>query len=265
MKKALSKKNIIVLLALALPLNVMAAAPVYNLQLTYGQEDFGSNGDDRFKKLTASVRSVLGLSRYSAFNLNADLSTRFFDSLSSNDSTNLLLEAIYNFVPKSGFSKPTYFIGLRQERETFDEKRRNIDQTSLFLGAAIRLNDRLTLTPGVEIIKKTSDIEDSDISGAFINADIRMTDQWLFYFNYKYQSEDITSKLAMSNRLANKHHTSNETGTITSVPTNTAFGANYSIDSHQTIDVSYQRQNYSITGSPDVTGDVISLDYFYKF
>ncbi len=44
-----------------------------------------------------------------------------------------------------------------------------------------------------------------------------------------------------------------------------SIGANYSIDSHHAIDVSYQRQNYGISDNPDVTGNVAFLDYFYKF
>lgn len=282
--KTLTKPMAALGLALTLPLNSFAAPPVFNLQLTLGHEDFGGSVTDSYKKLTGSVRSILGITRNSAFNLNADLYTRSYTDFEQWDSDGVLLEAIYNFIPTAGFRKPTYLIGLRHELEVFDESRRDFNRTSVFIASQLRLDDSLTITPGIQYSQKSTDEEDDNISALFVNTDKRLSDNWLIYFNAKYESEKISTDaevFASSPRIdIASHHTPAESGasnpnlpsSSNGAPINTdsnnlilTLGANYSIDSHQTIDVSYQRQNYSISDNADVTGNVISLDYFYKF
>ncbi len=284
MKKSTVKLNLILLLALALPLNTQAAAPVFNVQLTIANEDFGGNVEDSYNKITGSVRSMLGITRNSAFNLNADIYSRSYNDFDQWDSNGLLLEAIYSYIPAAGFRKPTYLLGLRHELEAFDDSSRDFNRTSLILGASFRLDDRTTMTPGIQYSQKSTDEEDDNIAALFLNTDLRLSNSWLSYLNIKYESEKISTDAAAvttSPRIdIASHHTPAESGGMgTTLPASSTgsklktdssniiltLGANYSIDRHQTIDVSYQRQNYGIKDSPDVTGNVVSLDYFYKF
>lgn len=282
--KTLVKFITILFIAVALPLNSHAAAPVFNLQLTLANEDFGDSVNDTYKKVTGSVRSILGISRNSAFNLNADLYTRAYDDFDQWDSDGLLLEAIYSFIPTAGFRKPTYIIGLRQEFESFDDSKRDFNRTSLFLAILLRLDDSLSVTPGIQYSERSTDQEDDNISSVFVNMDKRLSGKWLAYLNLKYESEKITTSASVFTTASRAdiagHHTPAESGANSpNLPSSSngadintdsnnvilTIGANYSIDRHHTIDVSYQRQNYGISDSADVTGNVISIDYFYKF
>jgi hypothetical protein len=282
--KTLVKFIVILCFAVALPLNSHAAAPVFNLQLTLANEDFGGSVNDSYKKVTASVRSLLGITRNSAFNLNADLYTRAYDDFDQWDSNGILLEAIYSFIPTAGFRKPTYIIGLRQEHESFDDSNRDFNRTSLFLAILLRLDDSISMTPGIQYSEKSTDQEDDNISSVFVNIDKHLTEKWLTYLNLKYESEKIATSASVftsANRVdIAGHHTPAESGanspnlpsssSATDINTDSnnvilTIGANYSIDRHHSIDVSYQRQNYGISDNADVTGDVISIDYFYKF
>lgn len=285
MIKILTRLIAIPWLVLIYPVDSYATSAVYNLQLTAAQEDYGKNLKDNYYKFTASVRSISGITRNSAFNLNADLYTRSYEDFNQWDSDGLLLEAIYSYVPTAGFTKPTYLFGLRYEVENFDQDSRDFQRYSIFVATSLRLDDRTTLTPGVQYSTKSTDDEDDNISALFVNSDIRISRAWLTYLNLKYESEKITtsaSALSTAGRPQDfaAHHTPAESGVVnTSLPSATAgsflhtdsnnviltLGANYSIDSHQTIDVSYQRQKYGLSGSQDITGTVISLDYFYKF
>jgi hypothetical protein len=285
MIKILTRLIAIPCLVLLYPVNSYAASAAYNLQLTAAQEDYGQNLKDHYYKFTASMRSIAGITRNSAFNLNADLYTRSYADFKQWDSDGLLLEAIYSYVPTAGFSKPTYLFGLRFEYENFDQNSRDFQRNSIFVATSLRLDDRTTLTPGLQYSAKSTDDEDDNISALFLNSDFQFSQSWLIYLNLKYESEKITtsaSALSTSGRPQDiaAHHTPAESGVVnTSLPSATSgsflhtdsdnviltLGANYSIDSHQTIDVSYQRQNYGVSGVQDITGTVVSLDYFYKF
>ncbi len=43
------------------------------------------------------------------------------------------------------------------------------------------------------------------------------------------------------------------------------LGTNYFFTSNQSVDASYEYNQYALTGNVDIHGSVISLDYFYKF
>jgi opacity protein-like surface antigen len=74
------------------------------------------------------------------------------------------------------------------------------------------------------------------------------------------------------------HHTPGETGLPTpSLPDSSSgsdtnsdnfisrLGINYFFSSNQSIDVSYEYSQYALSNNVDIQGNVISLDYFYKF
>jgi hypothetical protein len=65
--KSLVKLITTLCIAIALPLHSHAAVPVFNLQLTLANEDFRSAVKDSYKKVTGSVRSMLDITRNSAF------------------------------------------------------------------------------------------------------------------------------------------------------------------------------------------------------
>ncbi len=177
--KTLTKFIAILCIAVTLPLNLHAADPVFNLQLTLSSEDFGGSKQDSYKKVTGSVRSKLGISRNSAFNLNADIHTRAYNNFDQWDSDGLLLESIYGFLPTTGFDKPTYMIGVRHELESFDDSQRDFSRTSLFLAVLLRLDDSLSMTPGIQYSEKSSDEKDDNITAVFVNSDKRLNEKWL--------------------------------------------------------------------------------------
>jgi hypothetical protein len=260
-----------------------AAAPTYHIQLTAAQEELEST-DDSFMAITGSIRSIVGLTRHSAINLNADLYSRAYNDLDQNDRNGMLLEAVFNYVPTGGFRKPTYVIGLRQELERFDQSARDADKTSLFLAVALRTSDRMTLTPGLEFYRRSSDVTESDVAGIFLNADMRMSSDWLGYLNIKMQSEDISVDAAASSALRASRmdiasgHLPGEPGYVPPATTASSatlesdsdnliitLGANYSIDRHQSIDVSFENAEYDTSENGRINSKVLSLDYFYKF
>ncbi|MBT3203593.1 MAG: hypothetical protein HOM14_19610 [Gammaproteobacteria bacterium] len=262
-----------------------AASPVYNLQIELASEDFKGN-TETFNQITGSVRYGKGLSRHSVINLNADLFTRHFADIDSRDSNGVLTELVYSYIPGKGFTKPVYSIALRQEFEVFDESSQDFSKTSLILADTIRLDDRITFTAGLEYLTKSSDLEDITSNGLFLNTDLQLNSKLIVYINLKIQDEKIetiTINVANVPQFAERydmsgHHTPGETGLPTpSLPDSSSgsdtnsdnfisrLGINYFFSSNQSIDVSYEYSQYALSNNVDIQGNVISLDYFYKF
>jgi len=265
---------------------VSAAPPVYHLQATLGHEDFNQN--ETFWQATASVKSILGITRNSAFNLNADLYTRSYHDFEAKDRNGLLIEGFYTYLPSGGFTKPTYFIGLRHEIKDFDRSAQDDEKTSLILAAAIRIDDRVTLTPGFEWFEETSDLDESEVKGLFFNADFRLDDRNLVYLNLKHQDEQSEIDLAQiaasaARGLLGGGHLESELTTPTpsisgssidlantrsktsSSNTGIIIGFNHAIDHRHTLDISYEHIKYAVDDSSDVSGGIMSVDYFFKF
>lgn len=265
-----------------LPCSVaLASPPAYNIQLTLASEDTDGN-DDTYSQLSGAMRYGYGISRNSAINLNADIYTRFYSDIEEKDRNGILAELIYTYIPTGGFTRPVYIVGLRQEFETFDESAKDLSKTSLILASSIRTSDRLTLTGGFEFTDKSSDIRNTESRAFFVNADLRLKERVTAYTNLKFQREDNTEKETFgSQQVAGQtaarfdsasSHLPGEPGYSGSATTgadaefdNTSLvvGVNYFIDSSNAIDISYERVEYD--SDNDISRDVLSFDYFFKF
>ncbi len=261
--------------------SVQAAPPAYILQLSVGSEEFDfelddTDSNDTYTKATASVRSIVGLTRNSVVNLNADVFAQTFSDLDDKDNVGLLVEAIYSYVPTGGYTRPTYLFGLRHEIENYDDSGKDFGKTTLLLATALRLDDRITLTPGLEYSRKSLDNTDTDVGGVFVNADIKLTERVITYLNLKYQDEQSSSDTpatgARPTFIAGGHLPSEQPGfglpgtsEIDSTNTLLVAGVNYAIDNHHTVDVSFEYADYALDDTGDTVATVISLDYFYKF
>lgn len=260
---------------------VIAAPPAWLLQIGLGNEDTGTV-DDNFTQLTGAFRYGKGLTRKSSYNLNADIYTRRFDTASSRDKDGLLLEAAYNVIPVPGYTKPVYSFVLRQEFERFDNQANDTSQTSLLVIDSFRIDEQWNFVGGLELIRLTSDLIESDIVGLFAGLDFWATDDLVLYGKIKVQAEDNALKLNASPRPANRiefagSHLPSEPGftgdTGGSTPTSGSstdsdnlfltLGFNYSFDEHQSIDLSYERFRYDTIST--ITLKRISLDYFLRF
>lgn len=268
---------LVALLHVLLP--VYAAPPAYNLQLGVVNEDFSSGGDETYTQLTASVRYAKGLKRNSVINLNADIFTRDNSDNQDKDTNGLLAEVIYSYIPTGGFRKPVYSLGLRIEEDSSDFIFNDFTRVSLFLADTLRIDDKTTITFGVEMSRKKLEDRDTDVIGLFLNTDFQMNDKFLIYLNLKYQDEDNEAKATSISAITNDalaarsdfaaHHEGSVASPSVSLPgsdnTYITLGANYFIDAHNAIDVSYERREYSLSDGLDLTGNLLSIDYFYKF
>jgi len=258
--------------------NANAAVPSYNVQIGIAEEDFEGTSET-FNQLTGAVRYSNGLSRHSVVNINADLFTRKSTDLSQNDSDGLLVEIIYSYIPKGGFSEPVYSVALRQEMEKSDNSLRDFSKTSIIIADTIRFDDVLTVTAGLEAISQTFDSSDKTALSLFPNTDLQINKDSITYFNFKYQDEDVdlnsapAENLIASNSVSARndisiHHESNLTTTNPSLPDTGSIitiGTNYSINSNNSVDLSYESTIYTLSDDNEVKGNIISLDYFYKF
>ncbi len=257
--------------------NANAAAPTYIIQLGIAAENF-EGFTETYNQLTGSVRYSKGLSRRSVVNLNADLYTKKNTDTDQKDSNGLLIEVVYSFIPKSGFSEPVYSLALRHELESSDNAFRDYSKTSLVLADTLRFNDVVTVTGGLEAIVQNFETSEKTAMGLFINTDLLINEDFIVYVNFKFQDEDIESTSAdnistlldtvAARDAVSLHHEFNSTTANPSLPdTGSIFttGVNYSINSQNFIDFSYQSSTYTQTDDNEINVTMISLDYFYKF
>ncbi len=277
MKKLLCCISILLLSSLSLTAN--ATETVTTLQVSLGNEEIGSDFDDTFTQLTASVHRSLGLTRNSVFHLSADLYTRSYSDNEDKDYDGILGEVIYSYVPTGGFTKPVYSAGLRYETQSSDNFEQDFDEITLILATTLRIDDITSVTAGFEIIEKSLEDSDSDILGLFVNTDFRINDQFLWYVNLKFQDEDneadssaiasAAPSLALRDAFAGGHLPSEISVGTPDLPssdnTYITIGINYALSAKHTIDLSLESTEYALSGDTEIEGDVISLDYFYKF
>ncbi len=271
--------------AMLFALNAKAAAPAFNIQLGLASEVFDGERQN-YNQLTGSAHYYKGLSRRSVVNINADLFTRHYNDADWKNRDGILGELIYSYIPDSGYTKPVYSIALRHEIEILDNSDLNRSITSLILADTLRLDDQLTLLTGIQFSSKNSDIEDILSTGVFINTDIQIDPELIVYINLKYEDETIgtnSTSIAIQQPISNRndfatHHTPGESPMPTPVLPSSSkdfdtsskniiirVGTNYFFTSNQSIDLSYDYNKYLLTNNVELTGNVISLDYFYKF
>lgn len=262
-----------------------SAPPSYNLQAGIASESFDPGDSDTYTQLTGSMRYNKSISRHVVTNWNMDLYTRRYDESDSRDRNGILLEFIYNFVPSGGFTKPVYSLGLRHEIEKFDQSANDAEETTLLLASTLRLDDSLTVTGGVEVAQRASDVAESDFVGVFVNLDKRLSRETIIYTNLKIQGEESSllssagsgtgSRTAARAEIAGSHLPGEPGYTGPDLPGSSdgsdttsdnifiTLGINYFMDSHSAIDLSIESIEYD--GESSIQADVISLDYFYKF
>ncbi|MDJ0834016.1 MAG: hypothetical protein QNJ69_10875 [Gammaproteobacteria bacterium] len=255
-----------------------ATQTVVTLQVGVGTEEIGSSIDDSFTQVTASVHRSLGITRNSLFHLSADLYSRSYGDTEIQDREGILGEVLYSYIPTGGYTRPIYSAGFRLETQSSDNIEQEFDEITLILATTLRLDDRTSVTAGFEFIDKSLDDRDTDILGLFVNSDFRINDQWLWYLNLKLQDEDNEADSPVASTPASTaqrdvYAMSHGGGPVTvgnpdlpsSDNTYIMIGVNYALSARHTLDLSFERQEYALSDNNDVEGDIISLDYFFKF
>jgi hypothetical protein len=242
----------------------LIAAPAFHVQMSLAQEDIQGNSNT-VQRLSAAMRYSKSIASNRVLNLNADLYHQVYPDISSWNSDGFLLEAIYNWVPTPGFTRPMYSLLLRHEKSTSDWFGADFSQSSVILADNFRLDDRQSLSFGVELARRSQGAEDASLVGLFANSDITINDNLLFYLNLKLQQQDNGKSyggLNVVDSLRLRAYPATESGKI--VNRFFTIGANYSINAHHSFDLSYQSVKYDFNGDgSDYT--LVSFDYFYKF
>ena len=120
--------------------------------------------------------------------------------------------------------------------------------------------------------------EDSSETGLFANIDYLLSDKWLVYATVIFSDEEIDGEAgsgagarAPAGRLAAMGHSGgspsfsgSSTRDISSDNTLFTVGAGYVIDGQNSLDMAVSNRTYD-TDNGKVSGNVVTLDYFYRF
>lgn len=255
---------------------VYATPPVYTLQAGIGTDDV-SGKDDTFYRLAAGVLLSKGLSRNSIVDFTAEVSSYSYQEVEDNSAQKLFLQGEYSYTPRAGFSVPTYSVALRQLEESKKDSDFDASTTTLLLSVGYRIDDQTNVLGGLRFSEKSSNLDSSE-TGIFGNIDYLLSDQWLLYATVIVSDEDIdgdsdggTGGRPPAGRLAAMGHgggsasfSGSPTADISSDNTLITIGAGYVIDGQNSIDAAISNRTYD-TDNEELSGNVVTLDYFYRF
>lgn len=256
-----------------------AVPPSYTFQTGIGTDDI-SGSTDSFYYVTGSGQFFKALSRNSITHFLGEITTQEYQDDSDRSGEEIFLQAKYSYTPRAGFSVPTYSAAIRYEQEFLDDSDLEASTATLILSAFIRIDDQTDLRGGLKLGDSSSEAHDVSSTGLFISADFRLSPRWIAYGTLDIEEEDIDfensnttipgrSKSAAKSIAARTHlpGQSNSTSTSTSSTSDNTFytiGANYAINSSNTIDMSISRREYD-TSTGETVGNEFALDYFYRF
>ena len=242
----------------------LIAAPAFHVQMTLAQEDIQGNSKT-VEQLSAAMRYSKTIASNRGINLNADLYHQAYPDISSWNSNGYLLEAIYNWVPTPGYTRPLYSVLLRHEKSDSDWFGADFSQSSVILADNFRIDDRQSLSFGAELARRLQGGGHSSLFGLFANSDMTVSDNLLFYLNLKLQQQDSGNtygNLSANNSQRLRAYPATQSGKI--LNRFVTVGTNYSINAHHSFDLSYQSVTYDFNGNGS-DYSLVSFDYFYKF
>lgn len=253
-----------------------ATPPVYTLQAGIGSDDV-SGKNDTFYRVAAGVLFSQGLSRNSIVDFTAEVSSYTYQEVDDNSAQKLFLQGEYSYTPRAGFSVPTYSVALRQLEESKKDSDFDASTTSLLLSVGYRIDDQTNVLGGLRFSEKSSNLDSSE-TGIFGNIDYLLSDQWLLYATVIISDEDIEGESgsgtagrppagrygAMGHSGGSASFSGSPTADISSDNTLITVGAGYMIDGQNSIDAAISNRTYD-TDDDKLSGNVITLDYFYRF
>jgi hypothetical protein len=256
--------------------NLWALSPVYTVQTGLGSLDIG-DGTDSFYYLTGAALLSSEISSNSIFDLQAEISTYDYSDNDNIESEEIFLQGTFSYTPTAGFRVPTYSIGLRYLEEFASEDEFDASTLTLILSLSYRIDDRTNILGGFKLGDRDTDADiDSDITGYYVNLDFLYSSSLLFYSTLgvdegaetirSYCSGAYYSESGSLRRSRQHHDEVEDSGdSISGDCDNTylALGANYSINSSNTLDLSVSFNDYD-TPVVSFDGEIYSIDYFYR-
>lgn len=253
--------------------NLWALSPVYTVQTGLGSQDIGDETDS-FYYLTGAALFSKEISSNSIFDLQAEVSSYEYSDNDDLSSEEIFLQGTYSFTPKAGFRVATYSIALRYLDEFAAHDEFDASTLTLILSMSFRIDDRTSILGGVSAGERDTDANiDSDVFGYFISLDFLYSPSLLFYSTLGVEEGAATIRSYCSGayygsagtRDRNRYHSTQRSATLGDCDNRyLTLGANYSINSSNTLDFSASFHDYD-TPLGSVDGEIYSIDYFYRF
>ena len=243
--------------------------PIYTLQTGIGSDDVI---EDSFFHVTGSVLFSQGISRNSIVDYIAEISTINYQDEDDNSAEKLFLQVEYSYTPRAGFRVPTYSVALRQQEEYKDDSDFDSSTTSLLFSTSYRIDDRSHILGGIRVSEESSD-DDTSETGFFVNFDYIVKNDLLLYVTLNVANEETDLGSRPESPFSNRKHLPGEpgfvgpdttSGKIGSDNTFLTAGASYVLGSNSSIDAAIQQQTYD-TDTGEISGSVVTFDYFYRF
>lgn len=268
-----STRSIIAAVTLLASSNLWALSPIFTVQTGLGSQDIWDETDS-FYYLTGAALLSKEITSNSIFDLQAEVSSYEYSDNEDISSEEIFLQGTYSFTPKAGFRVPTYSIALRYLDEFAAHDEFDASTLTLILSLSFRIDDRTSILGGVSAGERDTDANiDSDVSSYFVNLDFLYSPSLLFYSTLGVEEGAATIRSycsgayygGTSTMSRNRFHTTRQGATLDDCDNRyLTLGANYSINSSNTLDFSASFHDYDTPiGSFD--GEIYSVDYFYRF
>ena len=267
----LSTRSIVALAALLASSNLFALSPVYIFQTGLGSVDIWKDSDSYYYLTGAGLFSK-ALSDNSIFDLQAEISTYEYSDNEGLSSEEIFLQGTYSYTPRAGFRVPTYSIAVRYLEEFVEEDRFDASTLTMILSIDYRIDDRTSIRGGLKAGERDTDLDiDSDIGGYFVNLDFLYSPEFLLYTTVGLDEGAATVRSYCSGGYAagNKNRDDNWWDRWASRYDDCenlylALGANYTINSSNTLDFSATYYDYDASFA-SFDGFIYAIDYFYRF